>query len=124
MGSYQASADVSIATTTAPRRLWRIAGLAGLLAAELLLISAHTPHVALQDAPGLAGLVFSLGAWKVRLLVTLAVIALLLWESRGQQSLAHISKRPIGMAFSWLWLAGHVIAILSFTGLTGLLFEN
>src|SRR5271165_6853769 len=124
MVSDLAPPDVLVVPTTAPRPLWRIAGLAGLLASELLLISARTPHIALQDAPGLPGLVFSLGAWKVRLLITLAVIALLFWQSRGKQNLEHISERPIGMAFSWPWLAGHLAAILAFAGLTFLLFEN
>jgi exosortase E/protease (VPEID-CTERM system) len=98
--------------------------LTGLLAAELLLISAHTPHIALQDAPGLPGLVFSLGAWKVRLLVTLAIIALLFWQSRGKRNLERMSEWPVGTGVAWRWLLGNLAAILLFAGLTSILFEN
>jgi exosortase E/protease (VPEID-CTERM system) len=95
-----------------------------LLAVELLLISARTPHIALKDAPGLPGLVFSLGAWKARLLVTLAVIGLLLWQSRGNRSLQSISLEPLESGFAWPWLGAHVAFILLFAGLTFLLFED
>jgi exosortase E/protease (VPEID-CTERM system) len=104
--------------------LWRIAGLAGLFAAELLVISGRTPHVALLDAPGLPGLVFTLGAWKLRLLVTLAIVCLLFWQSRGKANLERISERPVGTGLAWRWLLAHVAAILLFAGLTSLLFEN
>jgi hypothetical protein len=70
-----------------PKPLWRIAGL---FAAELLVISARTPHSALQDAPGLPGMVFLLGWWKMRLLVTLAIILLLFWQSRGKRNQENI----------------------------------
>jgi exosortase E/protease (VPEID-CTERM system) len=109
---------------TEPQPLWRIAGLAGLFAAELLVISGRTPHVALLDAPGLPGLVFTLGAWKLRLLVTLAIICLLFWQSRGKGNLERISERSVGAGLAWRWLLAHVAAILLFAGLTSLLFEN
>jgi exosortase E/protease (VPEID-CTERM system) len=104
--------------------LWRIAALAGLFGAELLIISARTPHIALQDAPGLPGLVFSLGTWKVRLLVTLAIISLLVWQSRAKRNLESISEWPVGASVAWHWLLAHLAAILLFAGLTSLLFEN
>src|SRR5271169_6729664 len=107
-----------------PHPLWRIAGLAGLFAAELLVISARTPHIALQDAPGLPGLVFGLGTWKVRLLVTLAIIALLFWQSRGKRNLERISEWSVGTGVAWRWLLAHLAAILLFAGLTSILFEN
>jgi len=109
---------------TAGRPLWRIAGLAGLFAAEVLLISARTPHAALRDAPGLPGLIFSLGAWKVRLLVTLAVIGLLFWQSRGKRNMERISEQPGGVGLAWSWLLAHLAAILLFAGITFILFEN
>jgi exosortase E/protease (VPEID-CTERM system) len=110
--------------TTEPQPLWRIAGLAGLLAAELLVISARTPHIALQDVPGLPGLVFSLGTWKVRILVTLAIISLLVWQSRGKRNLGRLSEWPVGTGIAWRWLLAHLAVILLFAGLTSLLFEN
>jgi len=106
------------------RPLWRIASLAGLFAAEVLLISARTPHDALRDAPGLPGLIFSLGAWKVRLLVTLAVIGLLFWQARGKRNLDRISEPPAGAGLAWSWLLAHLSAILLFAGLTFILFVN
>jgi exosortase E/protease (VPEID-CTERM system) len=110
---------------TEPHPLWRIAGLAGLFAAELLLISARTPHIALQDASGLPGLVFSLGTWKVRILVTtLAIISLLLWQSSGKRNLERTSEWPIGAGVAWRWLLAHLAAILLFASLTSILFEN
>jgi exosortase E/protease (VPEID-CTERM system) len=120
--SVQAS-SVSL-PDNAPQPLWRIAGLAGLFAAELLVISARTPHIALLDAPGLPGVVFSLGTWKIRLLVTLAIISLLVWQSRGLRNLQPVSGRPIGAGFAWRWLLAHLAAILLFAGLTSLLFQN
>jgi exosortase E/protease (VPEID-CTERM system) len=98
--------------------------LAGLLIAELLPISALTPHEALRDAAGLPGLIFDLGAWKVRLLVTLAIISLLVWQSRSTRNLAPISGRPIAAGLMWRWLLAHLAAILSFAGLTSILFAN
>ncbi len=101
-----------------------MAGLAGLFAAELLLISARTPHIALQNATGLPGLVFLLGWWKMRALVTLAIVSLLFWQSRGKRNLESISELPIGPRVAWRWLLAHFAAILLFAGLTSLLFEN
>jgi exosortase E/protease (VPEID-CTERM system) len=109
---------------TESKPLWRIAGLAGLFAAELLVISARTPHSALQDATGLPGLVFLLGWWKTRLLVTLAIISLLFWQSRGKRNLESISEWPIGRQVAWRWLLAHFAAMLLFAGLTSVLFEN
>src|ERR1700683_1223069 len=109
---------------TESKPLWRIAGLAALFTAELLVISARTPHIALQNASGLPGLVFSLGTWKVRLLVTLAIITLLVWQSRAKRNLESISVSPIDTRFAWRWLAAHFAAILLFAGLTSVLFEN
>lgn len=103
--------------------LWRVAGLAGLFAAEVLLISARTPHDSLRNATGLPGLVFSLGLWKVRLLVTLAIIALLCWQSKRKRVVDHSSHTPIA-GFGFAWFAAHLAAILGFAGLTSILFEN
>jgi exosortase E/protease (VPEID-CTERM system) len=103
--------------------LWRIAGLAALFAAEVLLISARTPHEALRNATGLPGVVFSLGLWKVRLLVTLAIICFLCWQSRRKQILEGSSRIPIA-GFGFGWFIAHVAAILSFAALTWILFAN
>jgi len=108
----------------APHPLWRMAGLTGLLAAEQLLISARTPHIGLQDARGLPGLVFSLGGWKVRLLVSLAILALLFWQSRGKRNLERMSESAVGKGVAWRWLLAHLAGILLFAGLTSILFEN
>jgi exosortase E/protease (VPEID-CTERM system) len=120
--SVQVEAISPLATELQP--LWRITGLAGLFTAELLVISARTPHVALHDAPGLPGLVFILGVWKLRVLVTLAIISLLFWQSRGKRNLERISEWPVGTGIAWRWLLAHVAAILLFAGLTSILFEN
>jgi exosortase E/protease (VPEID-CTERM system) len=104
--------------------LWRVAGLAGLFAVEVLLISAHTPHNALSNASGLPGLVFNLGTWKVRLLVTLTILCLLCWQSRRKGILDQGCSMPIVTGFGFAWFLAHVAAILSFGGLTAILFEN
>jgi exosortase E/protease (VPEID-CTERM system) len=104
--------------------LWRMAGLAGLFAAEVLLISARTPHNALRDASGLPGLLFELGSWKVRLLVTLAIVTLLVWQSRAEENPESISEWSIGTGIAWRWLLAHLAAILLFAGVTSLLFAN
>ena len=115
--------SVSLPVATG-RPLWRIAGLAGLLTAEVLLISGPTPHLALQNAGGLPGLVFSLGTWKIRILVTLAIVGLLFWQARGKRNLEHISQQLVGVGLAWRWLLAHLTAILLFAGLTFVLFEN
>jgi len=114
-----------IARPVSPARLlWRMAGLAGLFAVELLLISARTPHFALQGAPGLAGLVFSLGPWKIRLLITLAVVSLLFWQVRGRDNLEQLSMESAAEPIAWRWLVAHFAAMLVFVGLTVVLFES
>lgn len=102
----------------------RISGLAGLFAAELLLISARTPHFALHDASGLPGLVFSLGVWKIRLLVTLGAVSLLFWQARGRENLERFSMDLGSGRIAWRWLVAHFAAMLLFGGLTALLFED
>jgi exosortase E/protease (VPEID-CTERM system) len=106
------------------RLLWRMAGLACLLSAELLLISARTPHTALRDAPGLPGVVYSLGIWKARLLVTLAVVSLLFWQARGKERAQRLSGHLYDQSIAWRSLLAHVAAILVFIVLTAVLFEN
>jgi exosortase E/protease (VPEID-CTERM system) len=121
-GSLSPAAISSPASQLHPLR--RVAGLAVLFAAEVLVISARTPHIALQDSPGLPGLIFSLGTWKVRLLVTLAVISLLVWQSSAKRNLEAISERPVRAGVAWVWFTAHVAAILLFAGLTSILFQN
>ncbi|HEX5227036.1 MAG TPA: exosortase E/protease, VPEID-CTERM system [Bryobacteraceae bacterium] len=98
--------------------------MACLFSAELLLISARTPHAALQNAPGLPGIVFELGLWKVRLLVTLAVVCLLFWQVRGKEQARRLSAFTAGRAIQGRWLLAHVAAIFLFATLTAVLFEN
>lgn len=116
--------EVAVPSATPPRLWLALAGLAGLCAAELLLISGFTPHAALRGAPGLAGLVFSLGIWKARVLVTLAIVSVLFWQSRGERNLASISGRLIGIGTDWRWLFIHSASILAFAGLTFVLFQH
>lgn len=104
--------------------LWRMAALACLFSTELLFISARTPHAALRDALGLPGVVFSLGIWKIRLLVTLAVVCLLFWQVRGRDQAQRLPADILGRAIAWRWLLAHLAAILLFASLTALLFEN
>lgn len=106
------------------RLLWRMTGLACLLSAELLFISARTPHAALRNAPGLPGIVDSLGAWKIRLLVTLAVVSLLFWQVRGKEQVQRVAAKIHGPAVAWRWLVAHLAAIVLFAWLTVLLFQN
>lgn len=103
---------------------WRIVGLATLFVTELFLISARTPHLALQDTPGLPGLVFELGRWKVRLLVTLAVVCLLFWQARGKGDLQRLSTELSRHGIAWRWLFTHLATAFSFASLTSILFEN
>lgn len=108
-----------------PRVLgWRIAGLAALFVTELLLISARTPHLALDNSPGLPGLVFDLGRWKVRLLVTIAVACLLFWNARDKYDFERLTTRSAARGVAWRSLFAHFAAALLFAGLTSLLFEN
>lgn len=114
-------------TSEAPAQaglLWRFSALAALFAIELLIISARTPHAALQGAPGLPGIVFSLGPWKVRLLVTLAVVSLLFWQVRGKANTPLRSLDLTGCGIAWRWLLGHLAAMVLCAALTSLLFEN
>jgi len=108
-----------------PRLLpWRIGVLAALFATELLLISARTPHLALHNAPGLPGAVFDLGRWKVRLLVTSAVVCLLFWQARSKPDRHRLSFELAARGIAWRWLFTHLVAISIFAGLTSVLFEN
>ena len=116
--------DVLCPRAVAPRPWLRIASLAGLLAVELLLISGPTPHASLENAPGLPGVVYSLGIWKVRLLVTLAIVSLLFWQSRGERNFARVSDQFIGAPIAWRWLVAHFATILAFGGLTFILFTH
>jgi exosortase E/protease (VPEID-CTERM system) len=104
--------------------LWRMAALASLFSAELLFISARTPHLALREASGLPGVVFSLGTWKIRLLVTLAVACLLFWQVRGKQQAQRLPADFHGQPIAWRWLLAHLAAIFLFAILTAILFEN
>jgi len=105
-----------------PRLLGRMAGLAALFAAELLLLSARTPHFALQGAAGLPGLVFSLGKWKIQLLVTLAALSLLFWQARGRSNAENLPIEFRHNRIAWGWLLAHFAVMLSFAGLTAALF--
>jgi exosortase E/protease (VPEID-CTERM system) len=124
MASHSVQAGFFSPTSTVRHPLWRVAGLAGLFAFEVLLISDRTPHNSLRDATGLPGLVFSLGAWKVRLLVTLAIIGLLCWQSRRVRNPGSSSEMPFASGIGWHWFLAHLAAIFSFAGLASILFEN
>ncbi len=123
MASYSLPASL-VPTSQRLNPLWRIAGLASLFAAEVLFLSARTPHTSLRDATGLPGLVLALGAWKVRILVTLAIVCLLCWQSRRKRDLASTSGMTLASGFAWPWFLAHLAAIFSFAGLTSILFEN
>lgn len=101
-----------------------MAGLAFLFSAELLVISARTPHAGLRDASGLPAVIYSLGMWKVRLLVTLAVACLLFWQVRGKEQARQLAAEFHGRAIAWRWLLAHLAAIFLFATLTAILFED
>lgn len=128
MASYPIDAG-PIATPASKSRsggnpLWRLVALAVLLAGEIMVISARTPHDALRDATGLPGLVFSLGAWKVRLLVTLAIVCLLCWHSRRSRNAGRGDSMPAGSGFGFTLFSAHLASILAFAVFTATIFEN
>ena len=96
-----AEVRVSASTLTASGLLWRIGGFLLSLAVEVILISSQAQHVAFSEAHGLAGLLFTLGTWKIRVPITLAVIFLLFWQAKGRQNARRISQDMLrGVIFS------------------------
>jgi exosortase E/protease (VPEID-CTERM system) len=125
MASVSAPIESRVAApaATESRLLWRIAALAAVLCAELLLISARVNHFAFQNASGLPGLLHDLGPWKLRIPVTLAVVALLFWQAKGKQNAKRILAQPLGEGIAWFWLMAHAAAILLFAWLGSILLS-
>src|ERR1700691_1400710 len=91
-----AEVRVSPSTFTSSRLFWRIGCFFLILGAEIVLISSQAQHVAFSGAHGLAGLLFTLGTWKIRVPITLAVIFLLFWQAKGRQNVRRISTWQLG----------------------------
>jgi exosortase E/protease (VPEID-CTERM system) len=115
---------VSISTAADSRLVWRIAGLFLLLCVEILLVSSQLQHFAFSEAHGLAGLLYNVGPWKIRIPVTLAVISLLFWQAKGRENMQRVQARPIGHAIQWYWIAAHAVAISLFAWLAVALLNN
>ncbi len=86
----------SLPPATGTRLFWRLSGLFLILLAEALLISSQAQHMAFRGAGGFAGLLFDLGEWKVRSLITMAVVSLMFWQARGRQNLQRVLTSPLG----------------------------
>jgi exosortase E/protease (VPEID-CTERM system) len=119
-----AEVRVSASTLTASGLLWRIGGFLLSLAVEVILISSQAQHVAFSEAHGLAGLLFTLGTWKIRVPITLAVIFLLFWQAKGRQNARRISDWQLGRGIAWPWLVLHLGAILFFAYLSSRLLHH
>jgi exosortase E/protease (VPEID-CTERM system) len=102
----------------------RVAGLFLTLIAEVLLISAPARHSAFRGAHGLAGLLYQLGPWKIRLPITLAVLVLLFWHARGRRNLQRVLAWPLGRGIDWRWLWAHLGLVSLFAWLSLNLLSN
>ncbi len=122
--AFASSEDRLAPTATNSRLGWRFGGFFLLLSVEILLISSQTQHLAFSGAPGLAGLLFDLGTWKIRLPITVAVIFLLFWQARGRQNVQRISTWPLGRGIAWRWLVSHVGAIALFAFFSARLVDH
>jgi exosortase E/protease (VPEID-CTERM system) len=103
---------------TESRLIWRMSGLSLLLFIEILLISSQAQHFAFSGAHGLAGLLWDLGPWKIRIPVTLAVISLLFWQARGRQNVQRVLACPLGPGIEWRWLGLHAGSLALFAWLS------
>lgn len=106
------------------RLLWRIGGILVLLFVEILGISSQAQHFAFSGAHGLGGLLWTLGPWKVRLPITLAVVSLLFWQAKGRENLQRVLAYPLGGGIAWGWLAAHAVVISVFAWLSVNLLNN
>ncbi len=126
MSSVLAPAEVRVSASTVPASglFWRIGGFFLILAVEVILISSQTQHVAFSGAHGLAGWLFTLGTWKIRVPITLAVIFLLFWQAKGRQNVSRISASQLGRGIAWPWLVLHLGAISFFALLSTRLLNH
>jgi exosortase E/protease (VPEID-CTERM system) len=126
MSSMLAPAEdrVSSSAFSASRLFWRIGAFFLILAVEIILISSQAQHVAFSGAHGLAGLLFTLGTWKIRAPITLAVIFLLFWQAKGRQNVHRISAWQPGRGIAWRWLVLHLGAISFFALLSSRLLNH
>ena len=126
MSSVLASAEVRVSASTVPASglFWRIGGFFLILAVEVILISSQAQHVAFSGAHGLAGWLFTLGTWKIRVPITLAVIFLLFWQAKGRQNVRRISASPLGRGIAWPWLVLHLGVISFFAYLSASLLNH
>jgi len=115
---------VSSSAFSASRLFWRIGAFFLILAVEVILISSQAQHVAFSGAHGLAGLLFTLGTWKIRVPITLAVIFLLFWQAKGRQNVRRISAWQLGRGIAWRWLVLHLGAISFFDLLSSRLLNH
>jgi exosortase E/protease (VPEID-CTERM system) len=98
--------------------IWRVGGLFVILFVEILFVSSQAQHFAFSGTQGLAGLLWALGPWKIRIPVTLAVISLLFWQAKGRQNMQRISACQFGSGIEWRWLVAHVVAVALFAVLS------
>src|ERR1700733_754336 len=126
MSSVLAPAEVrvSASTFTASGLFWRIGGFFLILAVEVILISSQAQHVAFSGAHGLAGWLFTLGTWKIRVPITLAVVFLLFWQAKGRQNVRRISASPLGRGIAWPRLVLHLGVISFFAYLSASLLNH
>jgi exosortase E/protease (VPEID-CTERM system) len=117
--------DCLLPSSTNDRRLiWRIGGLLLLLFVEVLAISSQAQHVAFKEAHGIAGLLYALGPWKIRLPITLAVAFLLFWQAKGRQNMQCVLAWPLTRGIEWRWLCVHLVTVSLFAFFSVNLLNN
>jgi exosortase E/protease (VPEID-CTERM system) len=121
---FPAEDRVSTFTASDSRLIWRIGGFFLVLFVEIVLISSQAQHFAFSGAQGLAGLLFNLGPWKIRIPITLAVVFLLFWQAKGRENAQRISAWPLGPGLAWRWVAAHLAAISLFVLLSASLLNR
>ncbi|MGP0073257.1 MAG: exosortase E/protease, VPEID-CTERM system [Bryobacteraceae bacterium] len=76
-------------------------------------ISGPAQHSAFQGASALAGVLYYLGPWKIRLPITLAVVFLLFWQAKGRHNIQRVLDWPLRAGIEWRWLWIH-LGLVSF----------
>lgn len=102
----------------------RIGALAGLLAAELLVISVWLDGDQLAGQSGLAGQIGAWGAWVLRGIVGFVAAFVALAGMRNGPALGEVFRGGLRAATGWSWLGVHGVAMAAFVLLSAALYGD